>query len=157
MQERNIISGTTAAFLSPFVDGWQNLIVWFIVAFVLIIGDLRFGVMASRRRGEKIRHSRAARRTINKLVDYICWISIAWVLGGSFGRVFGIPLLPAIVMLVVCIIEISSIVNNYLEYKGLNKRLNVWKALARIFRKPDLEEMLDDADDKRHDATMMQQ
>lgn len=144
MQERNIISGTTAAFLSPFVDGWQSVFVWLIVALVLVLGDLRFGLMAARKRGEAIRNSRAARRTINKLVDYICWISIAWVLGGSFGKIFGIPLLPAIVMLVVCAIEMSSIVNNYFEYKGIGKKVNVWKALAKLFKKPDLEDVLED-------------
>lgn len=144
MQERNIISGTAAAFLSPFVDGWQSVVVWLIVAVVLVLGDLRFGVMAARKRGEVIRHSRAARRTINKLVDYICWISIAWVLGGSFGRIFGVPLLPAIVMLVVCAIEMSSIVNNYLEYKGIAKKVNLWKALARLFRKPEIEDIMED-------------
>lgn len=148
MQERNILSGTTAAFLSPFVDGWQSLIVWLIVSFVLVIGDLRFGLMAARKRGEKIRSSRAARRTINKLVDYICWISIAWVLGGSFGKIFGIPLLPAIVMLVVCAIEMSSIINNYLEYKGLAKRVNVFRALAKMFHKPELEDVLEDTENE---------
>lgn len=148
MQERNIISGTTAAFLSPFVDGWQSMIIWLIVALVLVVGDLRFGLMAARKRKETIRHSRAARRTINKLVDYICWISIAWVLGGSFGKIFGIPLLPAIVMLVVCAIEMSSIVNNYFEYKGLNKRLNLWKALGKLFKRSDIEECLEDTETK---------
>ena len=91
MNERNVLAGTTAAVLSPFVDGWQNLFVWAIVAFALILGDLRFGICAARKRGEKIRGSRAVRRTINKMVDYICWVSIAWVMGGSFGRLFGVP------------------------------------------------------------------
>lgn len=34
MNERNVISGTTATLLSPFVDGWQNLFVWVIVTFL---------------------------------------------------------------------------------------------------------------------------
>lgn len=144
MQERNILSGTMATFLSPFVEGWQSVIIWLIVAVVLVLGDLRFGIMAAKKRGEKVRGSRAARRTINKLVDYICWISIAWVLGGSFGCIFGVPLLPAIVMLVVCAIEMSSIVNNYLEYKDINKRLNLFRALAKLFRRPEIEDILED-------------
>ena len=144
MQERNILSGTMATFLSPFVEGWQSVIIWLIVAVVLVLGDLRFGIMAAKKRGEKVRGSRAARRTINKLVDYICWISIAWVLGGSFGCIFGVPLLPAIVMLVVYAIEMSSIVNNYLEYKDINKRLNLFRALAKLFRRPEIEDILED-------------
>lgn len=144
MNERNVLAGTTATVLSPFVDGWQNLIIWLFVALALIIGDLRFGICAARKRGEKIRGSRAVRRTINKMVDYICWVSIAWVLGGSFGRLFGVPLLAAIIMLVVCTIELSSIFDNYCEYKGLKKRFNVFKFLARLFKRPEIEECFEE-------------
>lgn len=144
MNERNVLAGTTATVLAPFVDGWQNLFVWVIVAFALILGDLRFGICAARKRGEKIRGSRAVRRTINKMVDYICWVSIAWVLGGSFGRLFGVPLLAAIIMLVVCTIELSSIFDNYCEYKGLKKRFNVFKFLARLFKRPEIEECFEE-------------
>ena len=144
MNERNVLAGTTATVLSPFVDGWQNLFVWVIVAFALILGDLRFGICAARKRGEKIRGSRAVRRTINKMVDYICWVSIAWVLGGSFGRLFGVPLLAAIIMLIVCAIELTSIFDNYCEYKGLKKRFNVFKFLARLFKRPEIEECFEE-------------
>lgn len=148
MQERNIIGSVTASILTPFVDGWQSLAVWIIVALVLIIGDLRFGLQAARKRGEKIRHSRAIRRTINKMVDYICWVSIAWVLGGSFGRIFGVPTLAAIIMLVVCAVELSSIFDNYFEYKGIKKKLNVWKFISRLFKRPEIEESIEDVEPK---------
>lgn len=143
MQERNVITGTMATVFSPFVDGWESLIVWLIVAFVLILADLRFGVEAATKRGEKIRGSRVIRRTINKMVDYICWISIAWVLGNSFGKIFEIPLTVAIIMLIVCSIEISSIFDNYFEYKGLNKRFNVWKFFSKLFRISAIEESIE--------------
>ena len=148
MQERNIISGTTATIFSAFVEGWESLIVWLVVAFVLILADLRFGIAAALRRGEKIRGSRAVRRTINKMVDYICWISIAWVLGNSFGKIFDVPLLVAIVMLIVCSIEISSIFDNYFEHKGLNKRFNVFKFFSKLFRISALEESIEEKDEK---------
>lgn len=144
MQERNVISGASATIFSSFVEGWESLIVWLIVAFVLILADLKFGTQAAWKRGEKIRGSRVIRRTVNKMVDYICWISIAWVLGNSFGRVFDIPLLAAIVMLVVCSIEISSIFDNYFEYKGLNKRFNVWKFFSKVFKISAIEESIED-------------
>lgn len=144
MQERNVISGASATIFSSFVEGWESLVVWLIVAFVLILADLKFGVQAAWKRGEKIRGSRVIRRTVNKMVDYICWISIAWVLGNSFGRVFDIPLLAAIVMLVVCSIEVSSIFDNYFEYRGLSKRFNVWKFFAKIFRISAIEESIED-------------
>ena len=71
MQERNVISGTTATIFSSLADGMESLAVWLLVAFVLIVADLRFGVRASKKRGEKVRGSRVVRRTINKLVDYM--------------------------------------------------------------------------------------
>ena len=148
MQERNVISGTTATIFSAFVEGWETLVIWLIVAFVLILADLWFGVEAAAKRGENIRGSRVIRRTINKMVDYICWISIAWVLGSSFGKLFEIPLLVAIVMLIVCSIEISSIFDNYFEYKGLNKRFNVWKFFSKLFKIEALEESIEDKKDE---------
>jgi hypothetical protein len=148
MQERNVISGSMATVFSSFVEGWESLIVWLIVAFVLILADLRFGIAAAIHRGEKIRGSRAIRRTINKMVDYICWISIAWVLGNSFGKIFDIPLLVAIVMLIVCSVEISSIFDNYFEHKGLNKRFNVWKFFSKLFKISAIEESIEDKDEK---------
>lgn len=148
MTERNIISGVAATALSPFVDGWEYIIVWLIVACALIIGDLRFGIMAAKRRGDKIRPSRAIRRTINKFVDYICWVSIAWVMGVAFGNAFGVPLLAVIIMAVICAIELSSIFDNYCEYKGLKKRFNVFKFLARLFKRSEIEECFEDKPEK---------
>lgn len=144
MTERNIIGSTAAAVLSPFVDGWQTLTIWLMVAFVLILGDLRFGIMAARKRGEKIRGSRAIRRTLNKTIDYICWVSIAMVLGASFGNIFGVPLLAAIIMVVVCGVELSSIFDNYFEYKGIKKHFNVWKFFGKLFRIPEIAESMED-------------
>lgn len=143
MHERNIIGGFTAAVLSPFVEGWQQMLWFLILAIILILGDLRFGIAAAKKRGEKIRPSRAVRRSINKLVDYICWLSIATVVGINFGTVFDIPLLSVIIMTVVCIIEMSSIIDNYLEYKGIKKKVNLIKLIAHIFRRPEVEDVLE--------------
>ena len=148
MHERNIIGGFTAAVLSPFVDGWQRIIWFLILAIILILGDLRFGIAAAKKRGEHIRPSRAVRRSLNKLVDYICWLSIATVVGVNFGSVFGLPLLSVIIMAVVCIIEMSSIADNYLEYKGIKKKINVIKLLAKLFRKPEIEDVLEPTEEQ---------
>ena len=144
MSERNIVSGATATLLSPFIDGWQNLLIWLILSTVLIVGDLRFGISAARKRGETIRPSRAIRRTINKFVDYICWVSIAWVMGTAFGNQLGVPLLAVIIMAVICAIELSSIFDNYCEYKGLKKRFNIFKFLGRLFKRPEIEECFEE-------------
>ena len=143
MQERNIIGGVTASVLSPFIEGWQQMLWFFILAIILILGDLRFGIAAAKKRGERIRPSRAVRRSINKLVDYICWLSIATVVGINFGTVFDIPLLSVIIMAIVCLIELSSIIDNYLEYKGIKKKVNLIKLIAHIFRRPEVEDVLE--------------
>ena len=143
MQERNIIGGVTASVLSPFIEGWQQMLWFLILAIILILGDLRFGIAAAKKRGERIRPSRAVRRSINKLVDYICWLSIATVVGINFGTVFDIPLLSVIIMAIVCLIELSSIIDNYLEYKGIKKKVNLIKLIAHIFRRPEVEEVLE--------------
>ena len=143
MQERNIIGGVTASVLSPFIEGWQQMLWFLILAIILILGDLRFGIAAAKKRGERIRPSRAVRRSINKLVDYICWLSIATVVGINFGTVFDVPLLSVIIMAIVCIIELSSIVDNYLEYKGIKQKVNLIKLIAHIFRRPEIEDVLE--------------
>lgn len=125
---------------------------WFLIlAIILIFGDLRFGIAAAKKRGEKIRPSRAVRRSINKLVDYICWLSIATVVGINFGSVFGIPLLSVVIMAVVCVIEMSSIVDNYLEYKGIKKKVNIIKVIAHLFRRPEIEDVLEDTEKSEKD------
>jgi MFS family permease len=143
MQERNIIGGVTASVLSPFVEGWQQMLWFLILAIILILGDLRFGIAAAKKRGERIRPSRAVRRSINKLVDYICWLSIATVVGINFGTVFDVPLLSVIIMAIVCLIELSSIIDNYLEYKGIKQKVNLIKLIANIFRRPEIEDVLE--------------
>ena len=143
MQERNIIGGVTASVLSPFIDGWQQMLWFLILAIILILGDLRFGIAAAKKRGERIRPSRAVRRSINKLVDYICWLSIATVVGINFGTVFDVPLLSVIIMAIVCIIELSSIIDNYLEYKGIKQKVNLIKLIAHIFHRPEIEDVLE--------------
>lgn len=143
MQERNIISGAAAAVVSPFIDGWESMLMWLIVALVLLFADLRFGIQAAIKRGEKIRSSRAVRRTLNKFVDYICWVAIAWTMGASFGRILDIPVLAAIIMLVICLIEVSSIFDNYFECHGLHLKFNVWKFFGHIFKIDNLEDCIE--------------
>lgn len=140
--------------LSPFIEGWQRIVWFLILAIILILGDLRFGIAAAKKRGEHIRPSRAVRRSLNKLVDYICWLSIATVVGVSFGSVFGLPLLSVIIMAVVCVIEMSSIIDNYLEYKGIKKKINVIKLIAKLFRRPEIEEVLEPAEPTEHEEEM---
>ena len=121
--------------LMPFVDFYQSLVPYIILAIVLIIADSRFGVEAAQKRGEVIRQSRKWRRAINKLVDYICWISLAGVFSNAYSEVLGIPALSAIVLLIVYAIEIVSCFNNYFEFKGINLRISFSSLFTHWFKR----------------------
>lgn len=127
MHEKNIINGTFAVFLSGFFEFLTPLKWLAICGIILIIADLRFGVMASKKRGETIRTSRAVRRSVNKLIDYTCWVLLACALEHTFAEPFHIPLMPTIVMLVVYGVEINSIFANYFEYRGLKLKVDIFK------------------------------
>ncbi len=145
MQERNIINGVMASAIMPLLTFYENLMPYILLAIALIIVDSRFGIKASRKRGETIRPSRKWRRAINKLVDYVCWVTLAGVFGQAYGSVLDIPALAALMLLVVYGIELTSIFNNYFEYKGLHKKINVFKLL----RRPDIEAAIEDAADEK--------
>lgn len=140
MQERNIINGTTTAVVAPLLDFYNSLIPFLLLAIVLIFVDSRFGVAAAKKRGEPIRTSRKWRRAINKLVDYICWVTLAGLFGQTFGTILGIPILSGLLLLIVYSIEISSCFNNYFEAKGINKKVNVFK----LFNRPEVEKCIED-------------
>ena len=142
MQERNVLAGATATVISPLVDFYGKLLPFLLLAILLIAIDSRFGILASKKRGETIRTSRAIRRAINKFVDYICWITLAGMLGQTFGVVFHIPLLSMIVLLVVYTIELSSIFNNYFFYKGLKFKFNGLKFISKM-TKVNVEEIIE--------------
>lgn len=101
-----------------------------LLAFVLVIVDLRFGIRAAKARGEKVRASRAVRRTINKMVDYVCWILLAGAIGEVYGEPFGVPLLPLIVLLVVFGVEVNSCFSNFFESRGKKIKVNIFKFFA---------------------------
>ena len=148
MQERNIINGTTTAVVAPLLDFYNSLIPFFILAIVLIFVDSRFGVAAAKKRGEPIRTSRKWRRAINKLVDYICWVTLAGLFGRTFGTILGIPVLSGLLLLIVYGIEITSCFNNYFESKGINKKINIFK----LFNRPEVERCIEDVPDKEKEV-----
>lgn len=149
MQERNIIGSATAAVLAPIVDFYASLAPFLILAIVLIATDCLFGVKASKSRGEKIRRSRMIRRSINKLVDYICWITLAGMMGIAFGSALHVPILSYVMFVVVVGIELTSIFNNYFEYRGLHIHFNVFKFFSKLFGREELEEAIEIREPKK--------
>lgn len=128
MDERNVTQlGAMAILIDFFAPLWWVLV----TALVIILVDLRFGVAAAKKRGETVRFSRAVRRTINKMVDYSCWILLAGVIGEAFGDPFHIPLLPLILLLVIFGCEINSCFSNYFESRGKKVSVDIFKYFSK--------------------------
>lgn len=85
-----------------------------IVAILLIIVDLVFGIAAARKRNEVVRFSRALRRTVNKIVEYVCWI----ILSASLAVAFNYQPLNWILLAVVIGNEMISVASNWLFVHG---------------------------------------
>ena len=141
--ERNTIAGITATVMSSFMEFVEPLKWFLLFALFLIIADLRFGIAKSRKRGEEIRFSRAGKRSINKIIDYICWILVAGAGEQAFGVPLNIPIFPALALLVVYGLEINSVYCNYCETKGKKIKINVFKIFGK---KADFIEMDDKKD-----------
>lgn len=124
---RSVINGTTAVFLADMIEFLQPLKWIFLLAFLLILADLRFGVLASKKRGEVVRFSRAIKRSGNKIVDYICWLLLASAFGVVFGEPFGIVTIREIILLVIFGVELESCFSNFFYYKGLNYKVDIFK------------------------------
>ena len=131
MSDRNIYSATISAALAPFVEIIGIMKWFFFLAAILIIVDLRFGVQAARKRGEQIKKSRAIRRTLNKAVDYICWIFLSGVLGQAVGVPLEIPILPVIFMLIIIGVELESCLMNYFAAHDKKVKINIWKIFGK--------------------------
>lgn len=108
---------------------------WMILlAILLILSDLWFGISASRVQGIAIRKSRAGRRTLNKLVDYICYILLGAVIGKAIGEPYGVdPIVVSITVMILCYcFEIDSIYGHICEIHGIKKRYSIWRILFKL-------------------------
>lgn len=108
---------------------------WMILlAIILILSDLWFGISASRVQGIAIRKSRAGRRTLNKLVDYICYILLGAVIGKAIGEPYGMnPIVVSITVMVICYcFEVDSIYGHICEIHGIKKRYSIWRILFKL-------------------------
>lgn len=123
---------------------YAHLAPWLMFGAALVIVDLRFGIMAARRRGEEIRPSRAVRRTVNKAVDYLSWVTLAELASRTFGLVLGMPIVSVGTLLLIYGIEFNSCMNNYFEYKGIAGKFNIW----RLINRKDIEQAIEKDDDK---------
>jgi len=118
-----------------YVEGFFKFLQWadsfLFLALILIVADLFFGVKAALRRKEKVRRSRAIRRSIDKICAYVLWILVAY----SVGEVFDISIeslpFPIIAIGIIYFIEIESIYKNYFEWQGINIKINLLKFFTK--------------------------
>lgn len=108
-----------------------SLLPFFLVMFVLVIADLRFGIRAARYRKERIKISTAGRRTINKFIDYSCWICLAVLFDHVITTPLSIPCFKLAVLLLVFGLEIESCFTNFLEARGLKLKISLLPFIRR--------------------------
>ena len=150
MNDNNLFSSIFAVLGASITSFYAHLAPWLLLGMILVIADLRFGIMAAKKRGEKIRFSRAIRRTINKMVDYLCWVTLAEVCSMTFEITIGVPVISMGMLFIIYGIEINSCVNNYLEYKGIKKKFNFYKLVGK-------EELLDDVTEEKRKVAIIEE
>lgn len=135
-----VIQGGAATLAVAFLRNTLDLAFPFlVVAGVVIIVDLIFGVKAAAQRGEVVRASKAIRRTIGKAVEYLSWV----ILGATLAIAFEWPPLSKIIIGVAISIELLSIVSNWLSLHG--KKISGLEEFAKEVIK----------DKTGHDASMI--
>lgn len=131
-----------------FLEGLIEFFVWakwlLILAFILTMADLKFGISASKYRKEEVKRSRAVRRTFDKISSYVIWIILAYTFGQAFGLPFGIELLPIIILLVIYGVELESIYVNYFASKGKRIKVNFLKFFGKKTDIIDIEDREED-------------
>lgn len=136
----NFFAASMAILGTTIVDFYSHLQWWLLLGVIAILVDLRFGILAAKVRGETIRTSRAIRRTLNKAVDYLGIVTLAEMLWRTYGAEIGTPVVSMGILFILYGVEISSILNNYFEYKGLPWRIDMLKFLRK---KSDLADAID--------------
>lgn len=144
------VSSGFAALATVFIkESLEHMVPWLIATAAVIFCDLCFGIRKSMMMGEEIRISKAARRTMGKMVTYFSFVCMVCMIGVAVGGDYGIEKWTC---LLVCAIEFSSILSNILKPKGydlnmkelisliLGKALKTDKDLSKIIEKEEKEE-----------------
>lgn len=150
--DSNILSTFMALLGATIANFYSHLAPWLLLGAVALLVDLRFGIKAAKARGETVRTSRAIRRTLNKAIDYLGIVTLAEMLSRTFGVSLGVPIVSMGMLFIIYGIELSSILNNYFEYKGLPWKFNLLKFLRK---KSELAESIeeDETEQEAEDST----
>ena len=116
--ETTIVQGGVSSILLLYVNqAIAFMIPFLILSLILILVDLIFGIEASKKRYERshseidrVRPSRALRKTINKIFEYACWV----ILSASLSVSFKVEWLNIAVMAFIVANEMISVIDNYM-------------------------------------------
>jgi hypothetical protein len=147
--ERHTLRAVTATgLLGEFTDMLYDIRWIFIIMAMLIVADLYYGISECRKRyvethdeKYKVRLSRAARRTLNKAVDYLCYVVIAGVLAKAEAEPYGVHIIvvASIACLFIICFELSSVMGHICYLHGIPYRFNPRVFLISLIKKKDAE------------------
>lgn len=127
----------------------------FLTAFCLILVDFWFGTHASHKRGEPFRTSRAVRRSLCKMVDYVSVVILGAFLGMGIGEPLGISheAVAAVCVLIAIGVEIDSIYTNWCEVHDIEKRFSIAKLVTGIIgiKSKELKDAINESEIKDND------
>jgi hypothetical protein len=148
--ESALLQGGTSVVLTAFLaEVIADMLPFLVVAVIVILVDLIFGIRAAQHRKEEVRYSRAFRRTVSKMFEYVCWVTLS----SSLAVAFHFPALEWIILGAVILNEVVSIASNWCEVHGIRiKGLNLPKIIGEKVGVDlsDIEISFDD--DKENDA-----
>lgn len=140
--DKHIISNTSRAVGIGLMAGEIEQLIfdlrWLIaLSFALIIADFWLGISESKMVGKDIRRSKAWRRTLNKVVDYMCYLMVAGLLGKAIGEPMGMNALrvASVVMLLTCAWELDSIYGHICVLNGAEKDFSVRRFIVGLFKR----------------------
>lgn len=130
-----VSKGLGIAFASECLDILYDLRWMMLLGLILIISDFWFGINAAKVKKIEIRKSRAGRRTLNKIIDYTCYLLLGAVLGKAIGEPYGLePITISASVLILCYgFEIDSIYGHICALHGIQKNYSIWRILWSIF------------------------
>lgn len=122
-------AGLTTTLLLFFENSLAKMLPYFFICLIVIGMDLRYGIKASKKRGEEVRISRAIRRTMGKAFEYLAWA----VLASSLSEATGYGIIQHALMLLVIGIEGISILQNWYYCKfGKKVKVDALKAAEAV-------------------------
>lgn len=126
--ESALLQGGTSVVMTAFLaEVIADMLPFLIVAVIVILVDLIFGIRAAQHRKEEVRWSRAFRRTVSKMFEYVCWVTLS----SSLAVAFKFPALEWIILGAVILNEVVSIASNWCEMHGIRiKGLNIPKLIG---------------------------